>query len=314
MPAPSTTKCDAPPASATGYVLQIQNLSVNDGEGIRTVIFLPGCPLRCRWCANPETWTPEPKLAVYHGKCTGCGTCSWACPASIFPPHAEDPRAAGCTACGICVRECPAGALKILNQEMSLDEIGRKVERDAVFFRASGGGVTFSGGEPTFQTAFLRSLTNFFYGRGFDLCIETCGCFNWNEVEDIFAKFNHVFYDIKHMDPAAHRELTGVSNELILQNCVRVSRSGLPVTVRVPVIRGLNGTRENLAATARFISRELEAASVELLPYHNLGAEKYRAIGLAARRPDGYAAPEPEEMEEFENLFRRAGVPVVRYR
>lgn len=294
----------------------MQSMSVNDGEGIRTVIFLTGCPLRCRWCANPETWTPEPKLAVYHSKCTGCGTCTWACPLKIFPPHVESPRQVGCNACGICARECPAGALKILIRKTSLEEVLRKVERDDLFFRSSGGGVTFSGGEPTAQAPFLRALANAFEARGIDMCIETCGYFQWDEVEDIFAKFSRVLYDLKHMDEEAHRELTGVSNRLILENCARVARAGLPMTVRVPVIRGLNGTRENLAATAGFILNDLKNAdvSVELLPYHDLGTEKYRAIGQPEFMHDEYETPSQEEMDEFEELFRQAGLPVVRYR
>ncbi|CAK7057276.1 MAG: 4-hydroxyphenylacetate decarboxylase activating enzyme [Desulfovibrio sp.] len=314
MSGPLTATCSEPLTRDFGYVLQMQSMSVNDGEGIRTVIFLPGCPLRCRWCANPETWTPAPKLAVYHSKCTGCGACETVCPASLFPPQMESPGRDGCTACGECVTACPSGTLKILNHRMALEEVVRKVERDAVFFRASGGGVTFSGGEPTVQTGFLRALVTAFYERGIDICIETCGYFPWEGVEDIFAKLDRVLYDIKHMDPRVHKELTGVSNERILENCVRVARTGVPVTVRVPVISGVNGTQENLEATARFIREELEGASIELLPYHDLGTEKYRAIGQTAFLHDEYAAPSAREMEDFENMFRRAGVPVVRYR
>ena len=289
-------------------------MSVNDGEGIRTVIFLPGCPLRCRWCSNPETWTVPPKLAVYHTKCTECGSCAKVCPASLFPPRVENLSEAGCVACGMCEKECPSGALKVLIHEMALADVVRKVERDAVFFRTSGGGVTFSGGEATVQRHFLRALADAFDARGIDMCIETCGYFEWDAVKDIFAKFSRVLYDIKHMDPIAHKELTGVSNQKILENCIRVSESGVPVTVRVPVIKHVNATKENLEATADFIREKLSGASVELLPYHDLGTEKYRAIGQAAYLHAEYAAPSKEEMEEFENLFRRKDIPVARYR
>jgi pyruvate formate lyase activating enzyme len=292
----------------------MQSFSVNDGEGIRTVIFLPGCPLRCRWCANPEAWTASPKLAVSHAKCIGCGACEAACPASLFPPRLESPAASGCSVCGACVKVCPAGALKILIQEMSVAEAARRVERDALFFRYSGGGVTFSGGEPTAQAGFLRALAREFDSRGFDMALETCGFFVWDEVEDVLALMSHVFYDLKHMDAAVHRELTGAPNELILENCRRLSRLGIPITVRIPVIKAVNDTKENLEAVCRFMTENLPGASIELLPYHDFGREKYRAVGLANQRHDGYVRPEAHEMEAAEDLFRRRGTTVVRYR
>lgn len=315
MSALPTQPCDAlPELRQAGTVLQMQSFSVNDGEGIRTVIFLPGCPLRCRWCANPETWTPAPKLAVYHTKCTGCRACEAACPNALFPPGLEKPSASGCMACGACTVVCPSGALKVLIREMSVDEIVRSVERDAIFFRNSGGGVTFSGGEPTVQSGFLRSLVRAFGKRGIDMCIETCGYFDWDEVADIFAKLSHVLYDIKHMDENTHRELTGVSNRRILENCIRVASLGIPLTIRIPVIQGATGTRQNLERTAQFMKENLPGASIELLPYHDLGREKYRAIGQAECLQEGYAAPDARGMEEAEDLFRGQGITVVRYR
>ncbi len=289
-------------------------MSVNDGEGIRTVIFLPGCPLRCRWCSNPETWTPLPKLAVYHGKCTACGACRAACPLSLFPPHETAARAKKCLACGACAKACPSGALKILIREMTVAEVVRRVERDAVFFRTSGGGVTFSGGEPTFQTGFLRALVREFDKQGIDMCMETCGHFQWDEVADILARLTHVFYDCKHMDDATHKELTGVSNKTILTNCVRLSALGIPITVRVPTIANVTGSEENLKETARFIKEHVPGASIELLPYHDLGGEKYHALGLRPYPYEAFATPGVQEMEQAENLFRNAGIPVVRYR
>ena len=313
MIASSTQPCALPTQDA-GMVLQIQSMSVNDGEGIRTVIFLPGCPLRCRWCANPETWTPFPKLAVYRGKCTDCGACKAACPVSLFPPHETGARAGECRACGACVAACPSGALKILIREMRVEDVVRRVERDAVFFRNSGGGVTFSGGEPTFQAGFLRALVREFERLGIDLCMETCGYFQWDTVADILAKLNHVLYDCKHMDAALHKELTGVSNTMILDNCVRLHALGIPLTLRVPTIKDVTGAPRNLEATARFITERVPGANVELLPYHDLGNEKYAAIGQEAKLHEGYAAPDAEAMERAEDIFRRAGVTVIRYR
>jgi pyruvate formate lyase activating enzyme len=292
----------------------MQSFSVNDGEGVRTVVFLPGCPLRCRWCANPETWTPLPKLAVYHSKCIDCGACEKACPQSLFPPRLDSPAASGCTACGACVRACSSGTLKILIQEMSVAEVAQRVERDAVFFRSSGGGVTFSGGEPTVQAGFLRRLVYEFDKRGINMCMETCGFFPWDEVSDIFEKLSHVLFDLKHMDPAVHKELTGVSNERIVENSARIAALGKPLTVRIPLIKGVNDTRDNLEATAYFMNDRLPGANIELLPYHDLGREKYRAIGQSERMHNKYSALDARGMEEAEAFFRRQGITVVRYR
>lgn len=298
----------------TGAILQIQGLSVNDGEGIRTVIFLAGCPLRCLWCSNPETWTTTPKLAIYSHKCIQCGTCENVCPEGLSPPRVyHDNKTQNCTACDACVAVCPQGALATLVKPMSVEDIVRRIERDAIFFRASGGGVTFSGGEPTYQLAFLGSLSQALYNLGISLTIETCGYFNWENARHIIEKMDHVFLDMKHMDPKTHHSLTGVPNDIILQNAQHIHALAIPLTIRIPVIPHINGTRENLTATADFIKTNLPQASVELLPYHDLGKEKYASIGLQAHCHQTFTIPDKDFMDEAEHIFSERGISLKHY-
>lgn len=291
-----------------GVLLQMQSFSVHDGDGIRTVIFLPGCPLRCRWCANPETWTADPKLAFYGVKCKQCGACRSVCPKGIYPPFDSGGK---CTGCGLCAARCPQGALVVLCQPASVGDIIRRIARDEVFYRFSGGGVTFSGGEPTMQHAFLRGLVMALGARGVDLWIETCGYFDWDTVKDLFHSFNHVFLDIKHMDDAQHRRWTGQGNSLILRNAKLLAATGVPLTVRIPCVKGANFTEENLLGTARFMREHMPCADLELLPYHTLGREKYLAMRLGGY--EEFGTPTSGEMEQAGFVIEEAGVRIVSY-
>jgi pyruvate formate lyase activating enzyme len=297
------------PRADTGIVLQLQSFSLHDGDGIRTVVFLAGCPLRCAWCANPESWSLEPKLAHYKDKCLYCGACRTSCPHGLFPAGRER---RGCDACGLCVRNCPARALKILCQPMSVTQAVKKIRREELFYRYSGGGVTFSGGEPTYQHAFLRSLSVSLAAAGVDMWIETSGCFSWEIAGDIFSYFSHVFLDLKVFSPQDHRVFTGQGNELILSNAVKIREAGLPLTIRVPCVKGANFTEKNLTDTALFLRERLPEVEVELLPYHALGKEKYLAVGLEEFWQE-YAAPERDELEKAREIFRRAGMRTVSY-
>ena len=299
--------------ASCGMLLQMQPFSVNDGQGIRTLIFLPGCNLRCQWCSNPETWTPEPKLAFYGNKCLGCGHCRSVCPKGIFPAERQA-AAQGCDACGLCAAECPGKALAVLCRSATADEIVKRALRDEIFYRHSGGGVTFSGGEPLYQEAFLRELSLRFERLGIDMWIETCGVYQWDRVSDIFARLSHVFFDLKCMDSGLHRKLTGAPNDVILENAVHVHDLGLPMTVRIPCVKGVNFTTENIGATAKFMSMRLPKAEVELLPYHNFGSDKYRALGMEDRLHEEFQKPEKEDLEAAKQVFRGYGVKVTEYR
>lgn len=298
--------------SNEGTVLQMQDFSVHDGEGIRTVIFLPGCPLRCKWCANPETWTIDPKLAFYESKCISCGTCRIECPKGIFPAEGKikDPN---CTACGKCVEKCPEDALKILCKSLTVHEIVEKIKRQEIFFRHSNGGVTFSGGEPTFQHSFLRALVQNLDDCGIDMWIETCGFFQWDMVKNIFEHFSHVFFDLKVMDPVKHFEFTGCDNQVILQNAIKIHELGIKMTIRIPSIKEVNFTEENITETAKFVKEYLPGSDIELLPYHNLGNEKYKALKIHEFLHE-YTAPSKKELEDFEVLINSLGVKTISYK
>lgn len=294
-----------------GSVMQLQDFSVNDGDGIRTTVFLAGCPLRCQWCANPEGLTGEVKVAYYQRHCTGCGRCSQVCPAGIGIDLNKERGA--CQACGACAEVCPVHARKFLVSMVEADKIVEAILPQIPFFRQSGGGVTFSGGEATMQTAFLRQIAQRLYDMGVNLALETCCYFDFNQVKDILTMMDLLFVDIKHMDSDIHKKYTGVGNEKILANIARLNQFLGRIVIRVPVIGGVNDSDENIQRTARFVKNTLSNASMELLPYHRYGEAKYEALGLSLP-PTGFTTPSLERMEYLEKIIRDIGVPVIRFR
>jgi len=282
-----------------GLVFDIKQMTFHDGPGVRTTVFFKGCPLRCIWCHNPEGQSFKKELMVSRSSCTGCGKCSGICPS-----HCE------CDCCETCVTACPLRLRKVAGKLYTSTELAGAILKNRELLEKYNGGVTFSGGEPGFQAAFLRALALEFDKRGISMTLETCGYFNWDEIRDVIFMMSHVLYDIKHMDDGKHRELTGVSNKTILENCIKICNSGIPLTVRIPLIKNLTGTRKNIEDTALFMKKNLPGASVELLPYHGLGLEKYRAIGLDSFLHDEYEAPEKTEIKALEDIFRTQGIAV----
>lgn len=325
----------------TGVVSQLQDFSIHDGDGIRTTIFLSGCPLRCKWCANPETWGRRPVIASHASRCIDCGRCLQVCPVKdglqterwlgtgtsceswsgtgpackgalgAAPPHHVDPSR--CTLCGKCVEVCPSGAKTLMGSELSVSEVVEKVMRNNIFFQASGGGVTFSGGEATLQTDFFNALVREFYDLGVHLALETCGFFEWVEVAESLTLMDHIFYDLKLMDSQRHLEMTGQDNEKILENFRRLAALGVDVVVRIPVIAGVNDDVANIEATALFVREVCPRAAIELLPYHPYGNYKYEALNMLERL-HVYETPDEARMEALEALVERCGVRVVRYK
>ncbi len=292
-----------------GSIVQVQRYSIHDGDGVRTTIFLAGCHLRCRWCANPESWTKGKKLAFYRHLCKGCERCIEVCPEGLDPRAIKYPNNR-CTLCGNCVSACPHHALEMACQDVEASRTAKEIERDALFFRYTGGGVTFSGGEPFLQDQFIRSMARKFFDSGISLWVETCGYFEWDKAKDVVEMMDHVFLDIKCMDPDRHRQNTGVSNDLILQNAVKIHSLGIPMTIRIPAINEVNMDVENLEATAKFIAMNLKKADVELLPYHELGKVKYISFGMEDAF-HSFTTPSKEEIETAYAVFRSFGIAIA---
>ena len=266
----------------SGVIFNIQRWSIHDGPGVRTLVFFKGCPLECRWCCNPESQAGVTEILIRADECTNCGRCLPVCPEGIARTASEGGFADRglCLACGRCIEACPTGARAFTGQRVTLNHVLSIVRRDAAFYRASGGGVTLSGGEPLAQPEFAGALVDGCRALGIGVVIETCGCFDWTRGREIIEKAEQVFLDLKHMDPAQHQRLTGVGNELILKNAVRIAETKTPLIIRIPVIPTLNDSLENISNTAGFVHQLLPSAlDIELMPYHRLGLNKYAALG-----------------------------------
>jgi len=263
----------------TGTVFNIQGYSLHDGPGIRTIVFLKGCPMRCLWCSNPESQRFQPEVEFFRRRCSRCGRCLVSCARGAINPDLELARGhkvdrSLCDDCGECVRQCPTGALAVTGQEAAADDVLQRIARDRAYYRKSGGGVTLSGGEPLAQPEFSRTILRACYDMNIHTAIETAGHVPWGHFEGILPFTDLVLYDVKHMDEALHRQMTGVSNRLILYNACRAARSETQMIVRIPLIPGVSQTAGNMRATASYVSG-LGVREVHLLPYHEYGRDKY---------------------------------------
>lgn len=297
--------------SKKGYFMQTQPFSVNDGEGIRTIIFMAGCPLHCKWCANPEGIRQTRLVGFYHRNCIGCGECEKVCPEGIaIDLNAEREK---CIGCGTCAKVCPKGARKQLVDYKDADEIINEMKKHDIFYRTSGGGITFSGGEATAQPELLNYLSSELYDLGYSLDIETCGYFDFDQVKDSLARMDLIFMDLKHMDSKVHEKFTGVPNEKILENMKRLNEIETEIVIRIPVIEGVNATEENIRQSALFVKEFLPKARMELLPYHRFGYGKYEALGYPLPS-DTFFVPDADKMKRFSEIISGVGIEIADYK
>lgn len=264
-----------------GTVFDIQRYSIDDGPGIRTLIFMKGCPLRCLWCSNPEGQRFQPSLLFIERLCIGCQQCIGVCPTGAVSAsdqaiqwHNEQ-----CDECFKCVEVCQSKARQVCGQLFTVEQLLSEVEKDRAFYRRSRGGVTIGGGEPLGQHLFCREFLKEAKKSNLHTAIETCGYAEWNHLQGVMEYTDLMFMDIKHMDPLQHKKLTGKSNELILENIRRASRvidsEERKIIIRVPVIPALNDSEDNIRATAEFVRGLKTIKKIKLLPYHNMGQAKY---------------------------------------
>lgn len=294
-------------------ILNIQRFSLEDGPGIRTTIFLKSCPLRCLWCANPESQHKKKELMIDWNICIGCKLCVSACEygATTYENNRIVFDRKRCVLCGKCEEVCPVNAREIAGKDMSYNEIVEQVKSDKIFYDNSGGGVTVSGGEPTLFPEFITYLSKVCKKNNIHLAIETCGYCQWDSLEKISDEVDLILFDIKHIDPIKHKELTGRTNKLILDNLKKLSeQKDCNIIVRYPLIPGYNDDYKYVEELGKYLAKIGKIERIEILPYHRLGISKYDQLDKEYQLRD-LKPPEEEETKKIRNKLKLYDLDVV---
>jgi pyruvate formate lyase activating enzyme len=297
-----------------GLIFHIIHGSFVDGYGVRTTVFLKGCPLRCIWCCNPEGQEGYPEIKFTPAQCDGCGRCVPICPTGAIQLDVKagdeklkiDRRL--CTNCGKCIEVCYTGALDYFGKYISVDELFKRLKKDEQFYRASGGGITIGGGEPTFQAHFTHSLLRKCRENYINVAVDTCGYTQSREGLKVLEEADLLLYDLKGMDPKAHLKNTGVANEVILANLKRLDAMGKAIIIRVPIIPGYTDSAQNIESTAEFLAGLKSVERVDLLAYHQYGMVKYGQLGRAYRLD--IQPPGQDYLDDVKDTFEQYGLNV----
>jgi len=293
-----------------GKIFNIQHYSIHDGPGIRTTVFFKGCPLNCWWCHNPESMEIKNQIVYRDHKCIGCGDCIDLCPAKAlsFGEKGVIRNNELCTLCGRCGEKCPTNAIEMVGKDSTVLEIMKEIEKDKVFYDESGGGVTFSGGEPLFQPDLLIPLLEACKSKGIHTALDTSGYARWEVLEAVADKVDLFLYDLKHLENEAHEKHTGVPNTVILENLKKLARIHHNIWVRVPVIPGINDDEDYMEKLGEFIN-SLKIKKVFLLPYHDIAGGKYERLGKTYLLND-VKPPSGERMNELQEKLIPYGMEI----
>ena len=283
-----------------GLVFDIKKYAIHDGPGIRTTVFFKGCPLQCLWCHNPESWQNRVELSFRKSRCVGCGQCAQVCPREAISLVESRPvtQAQKCVLCGRCVDVCVVGARQLIGRKMTVNEVMDEVERDVIFYDQSGGGVTFSGGEPLMQPDFLVALLNRCRALNIHTAVDT-SCYAEPEIVEMVAERADLFLcDVKHMDSEMHKRFTGVGNNLILENIRLISKLGKKIIIRVPIIPGFNDDPANIESTGKFTASLSGVSRIDILPFNRGGIEKSARL-MGGIEPMRAQTPDEDKMSEI---------------
>jgi pyruvate formate lyase activating enzyme len=292
-------------------ITNIQRFSLDDGDGIRTTVFFKGCPLHWLWCHNPECISPEPELQFEESCCTLCGACLSACPRGVFSVSGGRRviDRGKCGLCGACVKACGQGALRIAGKDYTAGDVMREVLGDKNFYKNSGGGVTLSGGEPLVQHEFVMDLLGRLKNAGIHTAVDTCGCVSPEHLRRSAGLADLYLLDIKTFSPELHKKLTGMDNRKVMESLNILTRAGSRIYIRIPLVAGINDTKEDVGAIAQRLAENSRVALVELLAYHPMGTSKYASLGRVYQGT-GFRAPPLEYLEELAGLFESKNIPV----
>jgi len=299
-------------SSIRGIVFAVKKYSIHDGPGIRTSVFFKGCPLNCWWCHNPECISTEREIYIWDDKCIGCGDCSNICSTGAIYPIQDfiQTDMKKCTLCGKCVEVCPSGAREIIGKKITVSQLMEEIKKDTIFYDDSGGGVTFSGGEPLTQPLFLSALLHECKQQKIHTAVDTSGYASTKILIEISKSVDLFLFDLKFIDDFKHKKYTGVSNQIILKNLKELSSINKKIIIRIPIVPGINDDHKNILKISEFVASLKNVSQVDVLPFHKIGVEKYKRFGMNYRLPEVQYSSK-NRIAEIENQLKKYRFKVV---